>query len=494
MFSLATCPHCRRAKQLLSDHGIKYEDISLSAYPEKRIDMLKASNRLTVPQIFFGELHVGGAAALEEIIEASDVGGDALKKLIDEHVIGKPDPSLPELQVPDYPPKEKRPVAERTEELICVGEMCYKYQELNSILCKGLEIGTHGKYRDSFTGQNLINMLLKTFKSLQTRDEAVQVAKSLHASRFFDHVTHTKPFVDAGDMIYRLQQHAQPFILNQFRWWNDRVDDAMLTVGACKSALSSIVSRHRNGDGLVDYVAVAEDDAFSAFEESVCELQAIQMQDMPCSVRLAFCINVYNMMIPHAFAKVGVPKTNMQRLAFFDHIKYNIGGSLFSFSDIENGLLRGNKLAPFHLSKPFSRNDPRTKCSLTQPDPRIHFALNCGAKSCPPVKDYTSDAIDEELRIVALAFMESDESCVVDVSTRTIHLSKIFSWYKSDFGKSKDERTRLIATWLSGSKKDALDAILTSKGGDVRVRYLKYDWTTDACNARSYSDGKCTIL
>lgn len=44
---------------------------------------------------------------------------------------------------------------------------------------------------------------------------------------------------------------------------------------------------------------------------------------------------------------------------------------------------------------------------VTPLDPRIHFALVCGAKSCPPIKVYTADALEEGLEAAAAAFCES---------------------------------------------------------------------------------------
>ena len=59
----------------------------------------------------------------------------------------------------------------------------------------------------------------------------------------------------------------------------------------------------------------------------------------------------------------------------------------FSLSDLEHGLLRGNKRPPGRLSKLWGKDDPRFPLAkaLTPMDPRIHFALVCGARGCPPV-------------------------------------------------------------------------------------------------------------
>lgn len=77
-------------------------------------------------------------------------------------------------------------------------------------------------------------------------------------------------------------------------------------------------------------------------------------------------------------------------LQFFNTISYTIGGYTFALNEIENGVLRSNRKAIGAVTKPFSKSDPRLKVALPAPEPKIHFALVCGAKSCPPIKTYTS--------------------------------------------------------------------------------------------------------
>lgn len=60
VYSTTICPYCVRAKQLLSQKGVAYEDINLDKNPELRSDVMRRSGRRTVPQIWVGETHVGG--------------------------------------------------------------------------------------------------------------------------------------------------------------------------------------------------------------------------------------------------------------------------------------------------------------------------------------------------------------------------------------------------------------------------------------------------
>ena len=63
------CPYCTRAKRLLSEKGVAFEEIDITFDGKKRDEMLgRANGRHTVPQIFIGDHHVGGSddlAALE---------------------------------------------------------------------------------------------------------------------------------------------------------------------------------------------------------------------------------------------------------------------------------------------------------------------------------------------------------------------------------------------------------------------------------------------
>ena len=103
IFSLSECPHCQRSKELLSRLEMRFVDISISDYPEKRNDMLQLADRLTVPQIFFNARHIGGSSDLHDLHKSG-----ALRPM-HEALLAEPDPADPRLAAPDYPPE---PVAE----------------------------------------------------------------------------------------------------------------------------------------------------------------------------------------------------------------------------------------------------------------------------------------------------------------------------------------------------------------------------------------------
>ena len=102
-------------------------------------------------------------------------------------------------------------------------------------------------------------------------------------------------------------------------------------------------------------------------------------------------------------------------------------------------------------------------------DNRIHFALNCGASSCPPVKLFRDESLDEDLAAAARAFVGSE----VSVSGSTVTASKLFLWYGSDFGE--DVLPAIAALGAGTPSGDAVAGLL--EGGDVELAFADYDWS-----------------
>jgi len=76
MYANSWCNHCEYARTLLRRKGAAFTEISLEAEPERRAEMIERSGRHTVPQIFIGARHVGGADDLYELEDGGEL--DAL--------------------------------------------------------------------------------------------------------------------------------------------------------------------------------------------------------------------------------------------------------------------------------------------------------------------------------------------------------------------------------------------------------------------------------
>ena len=60
LYTTRFCPYCIRARSLLDEKGVDYEDIAVDHDPQLRREMAQRSGRVTVPQIWIGEQHIGG--------------------------------------------------------------------------------------------------------------------------------------------------------------------------------------------------------------------------------------------------------------------------------------------------------------------------------------------------------------------------------------------------------------------------------------------------
>ena len=70
IYSSRMCGYCHRAKQLLDRKGVSFEEIMVDQDPALRAAMMQRSGRRTVPQIFIGDVHVGGCDDLYSLDRA----------------------------------------------------------------------------------------------------------------------------------------------------------------------------------------------------------------------------------------------------------------------------------------------------------------------------------------------------------------------------------------------------------------------------------------
>ena len=145
---------------------------------------------------------------------------------------------------------------------------------------------------------------------------------------------------------------------------------------------------------------------------------------------------------------------------------------LFSLNEMEHGILRGNRRHPYRLLRPFRKKDPRLEFAVIPMDSRIHFALVCGARSCPPIGFYEAEQIDFQLQLAAMSFTNSPQVKILP-QEGTVLLSQIFKWYRADFGGSHGAILDMLLNFLDeGEKKN----FLKENRDRIRIRYQPYDW------------------
>lgn len=142
----------------------------------------------------------------------------------------------------------------------------------------------------------------------------------------------------------------------------------------------------------------------------------------------AFWINIYN-----AFFQILRKRESKQKPEIYRERLFEIAGHPFSLDDVEHGVLRRfrYKYSLGYLANPFAAKRIKD-LAVSKVDYRIHFALNCGAVSCPPIAFYSSEGLEEQLNTAALSFLETETKAYPE--RKEVHISTLFKWYLGDFG------------------------------------------------------------
>lgn len=185
--------------------------------------------------------------------------------------------------------------------------------------------------------------------------------------------------------------------------------------------------------------------------------------------RLAFWINTYNALVVHGVIAAGIPESVLDLPAFFENTAYEIGGLRYSLDPIEHGILRGNVPKAAGAPSILAQEDPRLRHALGDLDPRIHFALVCGGRSCPPVRVFQAQGIDARLDEAARAFLNAAVKVAPD--GKGLRLPTILRWFEDDFGGREGVIELLRKHLEPGPARKMVEG-----GTAPRISFVEFDW------------------
>lgn len=229
-------------------------------------------------------------------------------------------------------------------------------------------------------------------------------------------------------------------------------------------ALDSLLSRHVI-DGMVDYEGLlGERSELTQYLDGLAAVASEMYKGFTGAERLAFLINAYNAYTIELILR-HYPVSSIQEIPkAWDAFQWSLPDGSYSLNQIEHELIR----------KEFD-------------EPRIHFALVCAAKGCPPLisRSYRHDLLEQQLASASRDYLSDRERNRLDRKTATLYISKIFEWYGEDFvstwGKSpvpgETEKTpthRAVIGFLIDYMPEADAKFL--KSNPVRIESLDYDW------------------
>ncbi|WP_420385179.1 DUF547 domain-containing protein [Roseivirga sp.] len=195
--------------------------------------------------------------------------------------------------------------------------------------------------------------------------------------------------------------------------------------------------------GRVDYKTIhSSDESLNAL---LSQIDNFPLNSVDNNTRQAFMINAYNLLVIKGIINDYPTKSPLDIGGFFDQKKYSVAGEKITLNTLEKEWL-------------FAKYK----------DERFHFVLVCAALSCPPIisEAYLPGTLEKQLEEQTRKALNDPSFIRVKSADKTVELSQIFEWYKSDFPKD-------VIQFINKYRQQAIPQ-------SYKVGYYNYDWTLNA--------------
>ncbi len=209
----------------------------------------------------------------------------------------------------------------------------------------------------------------------------------------------------------------------------------------------------------MNYKALKEQDK-TTLDELRRRMATVDVQSLSRPDQFAYWINLYNISV------VGVvvdnyPVESIRDLSTDPIIRLNIFKK--DLVDTKRGKLSLNDIENEKIREGFK-------------DPRIHFAINCAAESCPPIRPepYVGSQITQQLEDQTRKFLNGPNGVRLEKKggTLVIHTTKVMDWFAADFAKWGGGQVELIIRYVTADKRKQIEAA----GNQVKLEFDDYSW------------------
>jgi len=213
----------------------------------------------------------------------------------------------------------------------------------------------------------------------------------------------------------------------------------------------------------VDYSALAQERR--DLQQYLADLSLLNRQDfdqLGYAHQLAFLINAYNAWTVELILSEYPGLDSIRDIGFIPGAAWrrkivSLFGEKYSLDELEHEMIR--KWPQFQ-------------------EPRIHFAVNCAALSCPALQPeaYTGERLDQQLESSTKRFLSDRDRNRLEGDT--LYLSRIFDWYGEDF-EAGWKGVNSLAEFLAAHAAELGISVEQQQAlaiGNLRIRYLRYDW------------------
>lgn len=213
------------------------------------------------------------------------------------------------------------------------------------------------------------------------------------------------------------------------------------------SGINLVLKRYVNDSGMVDYASLKTNRAgLDGYLKTTAAVSESTFDGWGNDEQLAFLINVYNAETLQYIVD-NHPITSIKKL----------GGIISTPWDKKNVGLLGDQVSLNHLEHKVIR--------ANYSEPRIHFALVCAAKGCPPLRNeaFTATKLESQLESQAKVFLNQITKNRLEGDT--LYLSTIFKWYGGDFKDGGRSVSEYVDPFIEG--------VTAGKS----IEWTEYDWS-----------------
>src|SRR5262249_51929347 len=182
----------------------------------------------------------------------------------------------------------------------------------------------------------------------------------------------------------------------------------------------------------------------AAYQSNIADAKPAEMAP---DERKAFYINAYNVIAIQTLLD-NPGKKIIDIDGAFKTLKHKVGGDMLTLDDIENKLREAK-------------------------DARIHFAIVCASKSCPPLalKAYRAEGLSETLDKQGTLFVNDPTKTSFDRAKGRVSLSMIFNWNRKEFERDGGSVVKYVSKYINDTATASWVA-----GYSTEPDFLQYDW------------------
>lgn len=224
---------------------------------------------------------------------------------------------------------------------------------------------------------------------------------------------------------------------------------------------TEVLKAHVQADAF-DYKKLKGERAkLDAYIRSIEAVTADDFESWTREQRFAFWIDAYNTYtvrrVVDAWPIASIKDLGDEKVSVWDQKRIPLErlfpdsqGEKLSLNDIENEILR-----------------PKFK------DARVHMAINCASKGCPPLLDtaFTAEQLNDQLNAQARRFMADASRNRFDRAANRVMVSSLFDWFKDDFARDAGSVQAWVAKY-AGSE----DGTWIGAAKGLKVEFLEYSW------------------